>query len=168
MFFRFVLATIWQQPNSNSSNRVLATSRSVKRGSRRRGSLRRFRPRRVARRHISYVLCPGQRSGAPTCQVLQPRTLTHQLFPPGHLPVQREGLPVRHTQTSGRKPHAESVPRTVASIASVFTFAFAITRTCFGLAITTRSPYGDRSSATAPALPIDVFCPDLQTAQSEG
>jgi hypothetical protein len=57
-------------------------------------------------------------------------------------------------QTSGRKPLAESLASTVAPIVSVLMLASAITRTCWGLAITTRPTCAESTSTTAAALPV--------------
>jgi hypothetical protein len=57
------------------------------------------------------------------------------------------------THTSGRKPLAWSLARTLASILSVFTLAQAIARTCTGLATTIRRTNGAISRTRIALLP---------------
>jgi hypothetical protein len=63
-----------------------------------------------------------------------------------------EGLPWDELEAIGA--HAASHDLRRHQIASVLILACAISRTCFGLAITTRSTCGARTSTTAAALPV--------------
>src|SRR5215469_10338010 len=56
--------------------------------------------------------------------------------------------------TSGKKPLAQSCASTAASILSVLILACAMSRTCLGLAITTRLTWGASTAATEAALPV--------------
>jgi hypothetical protein len=87
--------------------------------------------------------------------VLEPRALPDQLLAPGDLPPQglraRVGDPDLRQEAAGVGPGQRGA---AASMPSVLTLACAISRTCLGLAITTRPTCGASTSATAAALPV--------------